>query len=159
MWIRKYFTSKVGHCLRRKFAWIVFIWSSFALISYVQFMWKWNRQKPSNAFKQSTQKLPFNHNGIVNLTESIDSVDEEDTPSVEALALLEPYNQVHEQVKNILGLINKGYDITLGKPIPASKAKHILIITSWRSGSSFFSDILDHYPGTWYSFEPLHYIW
>ena len=46
----------------------------------------------------------------------------------------------------------------LGDSIPANKAKHILVITSWRSGSTFLGDILNHYPGTFYSFEPLHYL-
>jgi hypothetical protein len=46
----------------------------------------------------------------------------------------------------------------LGDSIPAKHAKHILVITSWRSGSTFLADILNHYPGTFYSFEPLHYL-
>ena len=46
----------------------------------------------------------------------------------------------------------------LGDSIPAKNAKHILVITSWRSGSTFLGDILNHYPGTFYTFEPLHYI-
>jgi hypothetical protein len=29
---------------------------------------------------------------------------------------------------------------------------------SWRSGSTFLGDILNHYPGVFYSFEPLHYL-
>jgi hypothetical protein len=46
----------------------------------------------------------------------------------------------------------------LGDSIPAKHAKHILVITSWRSGSTFLGDILNHYPGTFYTFEPLHYL-
>ena len=46
----------------------------------------------------------------------------------------------------------------LGDPIAAADARHILVLTSWRSGSTFLGDILNHYPGTFYSFEPLHYI-
>ena len=30
--------------------------------------------------------------------------------------------------------------------------------SSWRSGSSLFGDLLSHYPGTFYAFEPLHAI-
>ncbi len=30
-------------------------------------------------------------------------------------------------------------------------------MTTWRSGSSFFGALLKSYPGTYYSFEPLHY--
>ena len=45
----------------------------------------------------------------------------------------------------------------LGDPIQSKNARHILIATSWRSGSSFLGDLLNRYPGTFYSFEPLHY--
>lgn len=46
----------------------------------------------------------------------------------------------------------------LGDSLPPDTAKHVLILTSWRSGSTFLGDILNHYPGTFYTFEPLHYI-
>jgi hypothetical protein len=46
----------------------------------------------------------------------------------------------------------------LGDTHSANEARHVLILTSWRSGSTFLGDILNHYPGTFYSFEPLHYI-
>merc|ERR1712029_615688 len=44
-----------------------------------------------------------------------------------------------------------------GEEISPTDAKKILIVTTWRSGSTFLGDLLNHYPGTWYSFEPLHY--
>ena len=39
----------------------------------------------------------------------------------------------------------------------SDKVRHILIATSWRSGSSFLGELLAQYPGTFYYFEPLHY--
>ena len=42
--------------------------------------------------------------------------------------------------------------------IPMEHVKNILIATTWRSGSSFFGNILNQYPGTFYSYEPLHYL-
>ena len=42
--------------------------------------------------------------------------------------------------------------------IPTENARNILIATSWRFGSTFLGDLLNHYPGTFYSFEPLHYL-
>ena len=33
--------------------------------------------------------------------------------------------------------------------------KNILILSTWRSGSTFFGDLLAHYPGTYYSYEPI----
>ena len=45
----------------------------------------------------------------------------------------------------------------LGKPIPPSAARHVLLTSSFgRSGSSFIGQMLSHYPGTFYSFEPEH---
>ena len=46
----------------------------------------------------------------------------------------------------------------IGETIEPNKARHILIATTWRSGSTFLGDLLNRYPGTFYSFEPLHYI-
>jgi len=46
----------------------------------------------------------------------------------------------------------------IGETIHPNKARHILIATTWRSGSTFLGDLLNRYPGTFYSFEPLHYI-
>ncbi|XP_059093759.1 carbohydrate sulfotransferase 1-like [Tigriopus californicus] len=53
----------------------------------------------------------------------------------------------------------KGNDAVyhVGDKIPPENARQILIATTWRSGSSFTGDIFRHYPGTYYSFEPLHY--
>jgi len=43
-----------------------------------------------------------------------------------------------------------------GTAVPRSSAKNILILSTWRSGSTFLGDIFNAYPGTFYSFEPLH---
>ena len=49
-------------------------------------------------------------------------------------------------------------DYRISDNIPTEKARNILIATSWRFGSTFLGDLLNHYPGTFYSFEPLHYL-
>lgn len=46
----------------------------------------------------------------------------------------------------------------LGDRLPASSTRNVLVATSWRSGSTFMGDLLDHYPGAFYSFEPLHFL-
>ncbi|TRY63959.1 hypothetical protein TCAL_08236 [Tigriopus californicus] len=53
----------------------------------------------------------------------------------------------------------KGNDVPfrVGDKIPSENARQILIATTWRSGSSFTGDIIRTFPGTFYSFEPLHY--
>jgi hypothetical protein len=47
-------------------------------------------------------------------------------------------------------------DLRVGDDIPSENARQILIASTWRSGSSFFGDLLTQYPGSYYSFEPLH---
>lgn len=47
---------------------------------------------------------------------------------------------------------------SVGDIIPTHHAKNILILTTWRSGSTFLGDLLNHYTGTFYYFEPLHFI-
>ena len=46
----------------------------------------------------------------------------------------------------------------IGDKLPVSFSRNILIATSWRSGSTFLGDLLNHYPGTFYTFEPIHFL-
>ncbi|KAM4696173.1 uncharacterized protein WCC33_014915 [Rhinophrynus dorsalis] len=39
------------------------------------------------------------------------------------------------------------------------KRVHILILTSWRSGSSFLGQIFNHHPNVFYLFEPARMVW
>ena len=45
----------------------------------------------------------------------------------------------------------------LGSVIQSSESRNILIATRGRSGSSFLGSLLSQYPGTFYSYEPLHF--
>ena len=45
----------------------------------------------------------------------------------------------------------------VGDVFPVAQSRHTLILTTWRSGSTFLGDLLNQYPGTFYYFEPLHY--
>jgi len=45
----------------------------------------------------------------------------------------------------------------VGDVIPIDHSRNTLILTTWRSGSTFLGDLLNQYPGTFYYFEPLHY--
>ena len=49
-------------------------------------------------------------------------------------------------------------EFSISDKLPVENARNILVATSWRSGSTFLGDLLNHYPGTYYSFEPIHYI-
>ncbi|KAM4015328.1 carbohydrate sulfotransferase 4-like [Anomaloglossus baeobatrachus] len=51
-----------------------------------------------------------------------------------------------------VGLISKSYE-TKKAPV------HILILSSWRSGSSFIGQIFNHHPDVFYLFEPGHSVW
>ena len=66
-------------------------------------------------------------------------------------------NVNYEQFGITLGY-QKKYNITLGNTILPNESKNILIVTRGRSGSSFLGDLLSSLPGTFYSFEPLHFI-
>ena len=48
-------------------------------------------------------------------------------------------------------------NIKVGEKVSNNIARHILVLTSWRSGSSFLGDLLNQYKGSFYYFEPLHY--
>ena len=48
-------------------------------------------------------------------------------------------------------------NVKVGEKVPVSSARHILVVTTYRSGSSFLGDLLNHYKGVFYYFEPLHY--
>lgn len=48
-------------------------------------------------------------------------------------------------------------NIPVGNIVPNHSARHILLLTTWRSGSTFLGDLLNHYKGVFYYFEPLHY--
>ena len=48
-------------------------------------------------------------------------------------------------------------NIKVGQKVPDSSARHIMVVTTWRSGSTFLGDLLNHYKGVYYYFEPLHY--
>ncbi|XP_077340870.1 carbohydrate sulfotransferase 6-like isoform X2 [Lithobates pipiens] len=44
-------------------------------------------------------------------------------------------------------------------PAPKNKQVHLLIVSSWRSGSSFLGQIFNHHNDVFYLFEPGHPIW
>ena len=48
-------------------------------------------------------------------------------------------------------------NIKVGQTVPDHSARHVLVLTTWRSGSTFLGDLLNHYKGAFYYFEPLHY--
>ena len=47
-------------------------------------------------------------------------------------------------------------DLRVGDKVSAVNSRQVLVATTWRSGSSFFGELLAHYPGVYYSYEPLH---
>ena len=71
-------------------------------------------------------------------------------------------DELEENIKNLVNSVNQSGENNevskLGTLISPSKARHVLIATTWRSGSTFLGDLFNRYPGVFYSFEPLHYI-
>ncbi|KAK3855392.1 hypothetical protein Pcinc_038207 [Petrolisthes cinctipes] len=49
-------------------------------------------------------------------------------------------------------------DFTPGKEVNPSNVRRVLVLSTWRSGSTYLGDLLLAYPGTYYSFEPLHHM-
>ena len=45
-------------------------------------------------------------------------------------------------------------DYKIGDRILPNKSRNVLIATTFRSGSTFLGDLLNHYPGTFYTYEP-----
>eukprot|EP00093_Oithona_nana_P008835 08835.XXX_242342_243458_1 [CDS] Oithona nana genome sequencing. len=41
---------------------------------------------------------------------------------------------------------------------PKIEIKKVLLMAYWRTGSSYFGQLLSHYPQTYYSYEPEHYL-
>ena len=62
----------------------------------------------------------------------------------------------HEQLRINVGLQEKP-EFEFGNVISPNESQNILIVTRGRSGSSFLGDLLSRYPGTFYSYEPLHF--
>ncbi|CAB4055075.1 unnamed protein product [Lepeophtheirus salmonis] len=60
-----------------------------------------------------------------------------------------------DTVENILHPIAPEFRI--GDALPDTFVRQIHIATSWRSGSTFLGDLLNHNMGSFYSFEPLHF--
>ena len=50
-----------------------------------------------------------------------------------------------------------GAGVKVGQNVASESSRQILVATTWRSGSSFLGDLLNHNPGVFYYFEPLHY--
>ena len=65
---------------------------------------------------------------------------------------LEKDFSVDSAIFSSLNITNK-----IGDKIPAKSAKHILIATSVRSGSTFLGELISQHPGSFYFYEPLHY--
>ena len=76
----------------------------------------------------------------INLLATLHSKDEE--PSISAFHHLTKDNKRELSSK-------------IGDTIDARMARHVLIVSQWRSGSSFMGDLLNSYPGTFYFFEPI----
>jgi len=50
-----------------------------------------------------------------------------------------------------------GEGVRVGEKVALEAQRQVLVATTWRSGSTFLGDLLNHYPGVFYYFEPLHY--
>ena len=77
-----------------------------------------------------------------------------DKDAIKANTLLKRVPKFDSTKANTMDIVG---NIPVGKNVPVESARQILIATTWRSGSTFLGDLLNHYKGTFYYFEPLHY--
>ena len=54
-------------------------------------------------------------------------------------------------------MLTAGEGVKVGEKVALEAQRQVLVATTWRSGSTFLGDLLNHYPGVFYYFEPLHY--
>lgn len=118
-------------------------------------------------FKNETIKI-INHDQMVQTTKNsiIEIMANEFASTREINEMLtrdesfQDYTKILENIKSQKIDISVGVkqkdSFKLGSNIPSTKARKILIVTHGRSGSSFIGEMLTQYPGTFYSFEPLH---
>lgn len=86
---------------------------------------------------------------------SLVSLNAEFSPERRSKALVPRRNLVFDkssaQSMEIVG------NVKVGQEVADLSARHIMVVTTWRSGSTFLGDLLNHYKGVFYYFEPLHY--
>ncbi|XP_047487710.1 carbohydrate sulfotransferase 1-like [Penaeus chinensis] len=46
----------------------------------------------------------------------------------------------------------------LGEILEPRQTRRVIVLTTWRSGSTFLGDLLNAWPGAYYHFEPLHFL-
>nr|XP_027224615.1 carbohydrate sulfotransferase 1-like [Penaeus vannamei] len=46
----------------------------------------------------------------------------------------------------------------LGEILEPRQTRRVILLTTWRSGSTFLGDLLNAWPGAYYHFEPLHFL-
>ena len=51
-----------------------------------------------------------------------------------------------------------GIEKNLGEAISANQSRNVLIVSTWRSGSTLMGQVLESHPGAWFWSEPVHYL-
>ena len=116
-----------------------------------------SRTKPSlftlADYKPGKNSRPLKYGKNLTLTRlNMEFGDEEEESKANIASNIYPaFNKGKANTMDIVG------NIKIGQIVPPHSAKHILVLTTWRSGSTFLGDLLNHYRGSFYYFEPLHY--
>ncbi|KAK8736199.1 hypothetical protein OTU49_004865 [Cherax quadricarinatus] len=74
------------------------------------------------------------------------------------------YDNLKKQGENIIRhivrreymTVKKDINFIPGEMVEPSQVRRAIILSTWRSGSSYLGDLIKAYPGTFFSFEPLH---
>eukprot|EP00095_Tigriopus_kingsejongensis_P001704 maker-scaffold802_size95064-snap-gene-0.15 protein:Tk01704 transcript:maker-scaffold802_size95064-snap-gene-0.15-mRNA-1 annotation:"carbohydrate sulfotransferase 1" len=119
--------------------------------------------KPQALFSFTALRSDFGENPLYFGTQHIKERLNEEFKNPESVNKLKdlsektPANFDPKKAEAIATVKGNHQPLHVGDRIAPNHARQILLSTTWRSGSSFFGDLLSRYPGTFYSFEPLHY--
>lgn len=116
-----------------------------------------NDLAPSNSFMAHQINYVQNILNIRLELEFVNGTNLYEFVSQNKLLLRKKFNRVKSNPAYVRIGENMTSTIKLGDNIHPNIARHVLIVTSFRSGSTFLGDLLNRYPGTFYTFEPLRY--
>ena len=99
----------------------------------------------AKAFLSSTLCLEIGYNKNIRGTKTVNAFNLVSEDPVYAFQHLTA-NRLNKKLTNV----------KVGNSISSTEARNILVVSQWKSGSSFIGRLLNSYPGTFYSYEPLH---
>ena len=109
---------------------------------------------PFSAYRPGTNSQPIRHG----LRYTLARLNLEFSPDEEMAVNANTGKRAPAFVKSRANvMMTAGEGVRVGEKVALEAQRQVLVATTWRSGSTFLGDLLNHYPGVFYYFEPLHY--